>query len=239
MCGRATLITPVDEIAETFGVDAIPIGPPRFNIAPGTDLLVIRTETAHKKRELALLRWGLVPAFAKDRKIGHRLVQARAETLTKVNTFKFAFEKRRCLVVVDGFYEWSGEGKARTPHYVHLPDRRPFSMAGLWERWTSPDGEVLETCAVVTTPARAGIRDLHDRMPLVLEERDREPWLTGTADDAKRLIGASSAHDEVARKLVLDPVSTWVNDVRHDDPRCTERVERVEAEAPQITLRFG
>ncbi|MBX3190752.1 MAG: SOS response-associated peptidase [Labilithrix sp.] len=224
MCGRATLITPVDEIAEAFGVAPIPIGPPRFNISPGTDLLVIRSDPARDAHgELALLRWGLVPAFAKDRKIGHRLAQARAETLTKVNTFRFAFEKRRCLVVVDGFYEWSGEGKSRQPHYVHLSDRSPFTMAGLWERWTSAEGDTLQTCAVVTTPSRAALGELHDRMPLILGEgREREIWLGGSAEEARSVL--EGAHDAVAHTLVLETVSTWVNNTRHDDPRCIEPI---------------
>jgi putative SOS response-associated peptidase YedK len=214
MCGRAVVVSSVEDIAAMFGVDAIPIGPPRFNVAPGQDLLIVRA----KPRELAMARWGLVPWWSKDGTIAQKCIQARAETIAKAPAFRDSFESRRCLVVVDGFYEWSGTGKHRHPHHIHREDHRPFAIAGIWTYWQSPldaDDSVIPTCAVVTTAARGAIANLHDRMPLVLDGDERERWLTASADDAATVAGAGD-------RLVVVPVSTWVNDVRHEDAHCLE-----------------
>jgi putative SOS response-associated peptidase YedK len=221
MCGRATLTTPVEQIAEAFGVDAVPIGPPRYNVAPGQPIVVVRH--GREVDELALLKWGLLPWWSKSEKTKKPLVQARAETVATAPAFRDAFKARRCLVVVDGFYEWKTLGKERVPHHVHRQDGALFALAGVWDRWKSADGEIVETCAVVTTDAHGAVRDLHDRMPLVLEGEARDVWLHGSAEDASALVaGASRSQEAVASALDVAPVSKWVNDVRHDDPRCLE-----------------
>ena len=246
MCGRAILTSPVEDIAEAFGVSAIPIGPPRFNVAPGQDLVIVRARPT-TARELAIVRWGLVPWWSKDGpssprgcagpKVGGRFVQARGETVATAPAFRDAFTSKRCLVIVDGFYEWSGtKGKAdRQPHRVRLADGRPFAIAGVWDSWKAPDGSILETCAVVTTASRGPVAELHDRMPLVLDRAARERWLTAPAADARDLVAEPSPVE-----LVVVPVSSWVNDVRHDDARCLEPALPREAAAPprQTTLRF-
>lgn len=236
MCGRATLVTGVEEIAEIFGVVPIPIGPARFNMSPGQDVPVVRpappsstgaadggadagTE-AGGARELSMVRWGLVPWWSKDGKMSGKTIQARGETVARAPAFRDAFKNRRCLVVVDGFYEWSGTGKARQPHHVTLPGGRPFAIAGVWESWKSPTGTRLETCAVVTTAARGPVERLHDRMPLVLTEEERDRWLSPSPDDARAVLADAGSHEAVAERFVVVPVSTWVNDVRHDDARC-------------------
>jgi putative SOS response-associated peptidase YedK len=237
MCGRAILVTSVEDIAEMFGVDPIPIGPPRFNIAPSTDLLVVRpaaVPSSSSSRELALVKWGLVPWWSKDGKIANKCIQARAETIARAPAFRDAFKSRRCLVVVDGFYEWSGTGKTRQPHHIHLAEGGPFAIAGVWDSWKAPGGHTVETCAVVTTESRGSITELHGRMPLVLTAQDRERWLTASPEDAKGIV-ADASH------LVVTPVSNWVNDVRHDDPRCLEAPAEAPAQPPaaaQTTLRF-
>lgn len=225
MCGRATLVTSVDDIAEVFGVEpTLPAGPPRFNIAPGTDLVAIHPNKAGRK-ELAAFRWGLVPWWSTDKKIANRTINARSETIVNAPAFRDAFRARRCLVVVDGFYEWEETGAAPTkrPHHVRYEDRRPFTLAGVWDRWTSKEtGEVLETCSIVTTEAHGDILRLHDRMPLLLAENERDLWLA-TADDARGILANAKATQEArALELVLVPVSKRVNDVRNDDPGCLE-----------------
>jgi putative SOS response-associated peptidase YedK len=248
MCGRAILVSSVEDIAQVFEITT-PVapelaGPPRFNVAPGQDVLVVRqppSSSSSPARELARVRWGLVPWWSKDTKIAGRCIQARAETVARAPAFRDAFKSRRCLVVVDGFYEWRGTGKSRQPHYVHLADTGPFAIAGVWDSWRSPEGAHLETCAVVTTASRGPVAALHDRMPLVLGPGARDRWLTASPEEARALV----ADAEVDRFLVV-PVSTWVNDVKHDDPRCLEpalpgepQAQAPAAPARQTTFRFG
>jgi putative SOS response-associated peptidase YedK len=230
MCGRATMTMPVAEVAEAFAAalpDHLPEDAPgatrRFNLSPGQTMLVVRRNRAKDGRELAALGWGLVPFWAESPKEGRRLAQARAETVEAARPFRAAFERRRCIVVIDGFYEWQAPPKSagpkakKTPYYVTAKAGGLLAVAGLWERWKSPDGEVLETCAVVTTKAVDAIARIHDRMPLLLADEEIEPWLAGSTDEAARI-----AHESRATRLELTPISTWVNDVRHDDARCIE-----------------
>ncbi len=196
MCGRATLVTAIDSIAEQLGVEPIPVanGPPRYNLAPGQPVLVL------KESGLEMLDWGLRPFWSKK-----PYIQARAETVA--SKFGDSFASRRCLMIVDGFYEWSSppEGK-RQPHHVHLPDGRVFCIAAIW------DGT---SCAVLTAPARGAIAGIHDRMPLVVSPADRGAWLGGSADDARAVLGHTPRSD-----FELAPVSMRVNDVKNDDPAC-------------------
>jgi putative SOS response-associated peptidase YedK len=240
MCGRATLVTPVEEIAEAFEVAPIPIGPPRYNMAPGQPVVVVRHGQAAD--ELALLKWGLRPWWTKADKPGKPLVQARLETVAKTPSFRDAFRARRCLVVVDGFYEWKttpGEG-GRIPHHVRRKAGGLFAIAGVWDRWRSPEGEVVETCAVVTTEAAGPVRALHDRMPMVLDGAERDTWLHGSAEDATALVaGARESQTERAEELVVVPVSRWVNDVKHDDPRCMAASDGTEPAEPLGHAQLG
>jgi putative SOS response-associated peptidase YedK len=223
MCGRATLTTPIEEIAEELGVAPIPIGPPRFNIAPSTPLLLLRrTEGESPSRELALVTWGLRPFWAREGKSKRPFIQARAETVVTAPPFRDAFKHRRCLVVVDGFYEWTHpEGAPGQPHHIHRRDHRVLTLGGLWESYKGKDGALVETCAVVTTNAEGGIRSLHDRMPLVFAGADRESWLHAGPEEAKDLLARTRASQaERAAELEIIAVSRVVNDVKNDDPRC-------------------
>ncbi len=218
MCGRATLVTDTAEIAELLGAAPIDVGPPRFNLAPTLPMVIVR-ETKDRGREMALARWGLIPHWAKEaeaKKIGSRCVQARVESVARSPAFRDAFRARRCLVIVDGFYEWKTlEGGERRPHHVRREDRRPFAIAGLWESWRSKEGTIVESCAVVTTEAQGKIREIHDRMPIVVASDAYDTWLSGPSDQAVAIAPATP-------ELVAVPVSRWVNDARHDDPRCLE-----------------
>lgn len=244
MCGRATLSSPAEDIAEIFEASPIDIGPPRFNIAPTQPILTVRepraldedggVRSAHDRRrgpkvarELALVRWGLIPWWAKPdevKKIGARCIQARAETARRAPAFRDAFKKKRCLVVVDGFFEWKTlpDGR-RIPHLVRQrAGTIPFAIAGLGSSWGSVPNDI-ESCAVLTTRAAGAIKDLHSRMPLILLESDWDAWLGGTEEEAARLLDPpNEALLERTKELVVIPVSTWVNDVKHDDSRCIE-----------------
>jgi putative SOS response-associated peptidase YedK len=223
MCGRATLTTPADSIAEVFGTHVIEIGPPRFNLAPTQPLLTVRKESEAAARELHLVRWGLVPWWAKPeewKKVSAKCIQARAEGVRKAPAFRDAFKRHRCLVVVDGFFEWKGEGKARAPFLAQRPGKEPFAIAGLWDSWKGPDGRI-ESASVLTTRAEGPIRAIHDRMPLVLAPSEWDTWLAGPEDAAAELLKQPT--EVLAAKgseLVVVPVSKWVNDPKHDDPKC-------------------
>jgi putative SOS response-associated peptidase YedK len=223
MCGRTALTASPADLREAFGLDDIPKLGARYNVPPSSPVAVMRARSSGE-RKLESLRWGLVPPWAKDAKIGHKLVLARAETLATTGAFRDAFRARRCLVAVDGFYEWRRQGKSPSaPFFVRRSDRHPFALAGLWSRWVSPDGEVVESCAIITQAARPPVEAIHDRMPLVLEAPAWDRWLDPGLTDAGALesllesLVASGAPD-----LIAYPVSSYVNDPRHDDARCLE-----------------
>jgi putative SOS response-associated peptidase YedK len=181
MCGRTALTTSPEDLREAFGLAETPQLVPHYNVPPSQPVAVVRVlrhdrsrpPAAAGARTMDLLRWGLVPAWAKDIKLGHKLSLARVETAATTPAFRDALRRRRCLVVVDGFYEWkrsAASARVRSqPFFVFRADRAPFALAGLWERWVSSDGEVVESCAILTQPARAPVDAVHDRMPLVVE----------------------------------------------------------------------
>jgi putative SOS response-associated peptidase YedK len=219
VCGRATLTTPAEVIAEVFDVDVPDLGPPRFNVAPTQPVPLIRK--AHDEgRELVLARWGLVPWWAKPdeaKRLSAKCIQARSETLQRAPAFRDAWRRHRGIVVIDGFYEWRTlEDGRRVPHHVRRIDRRPFAVAGLWDDGVIPGTAKGASCAVVTTRARGPVATLHDRMPLALEGDAIDAWLASPESAAAILSEAKEP------PWVVVPVSTWVNDVRHDDPRCLE-----------------
>jgi putative SOS response-associated peptidase YedK len=244
MCGRATLTCSPEALAEHFGV-ALPASLvlPRFNITPSQELLTVRAARpgAPTEREAVMARWGLVPHWAEDARIGARCAQARAEGVAKSAAFRDAFRARRCLVAVDGYYEWLRAGadqkkKGAAPHWVHRDDRAPFALAGVWERWTGPDGERVETCAVITTEARGDVARLHHRMPVVVPRERFAAWLAATPADAAELL--SDIARGSAAGLECRPVSSRVNRPEHDDAACLDPPQDDAPLAPEPQLRF-
>jgi putative SOS response-associated peptidase YedK len=219
MCGRTALTASPEDLREMFGLDELPPVVPHYNVPPSQPLAVVRVLRGGG-RKMELLRWGLVPSWADDVKVGHRLSLARVETVATTPAFREALRKRRCLVVVDGFYEWQRDGKkASQPFFLRRADGKPFALAGLWDRWVSKDGEVVESCAIVTQAALPPAAAVHDRMPVVLEKPAWDAWLDPGVDDVSAML---SPH---APDLAVYPVSPYVNDPRHDDPRCVEKSE--------------
>lgn len=214
MCGRFTLRTPTNVIVQQFRVQTDLQLPLRFNIAPTQTVATVRA--AEGGRELWLPRWGLIPSWAKDRKIASSLINARAETIATKPAFRAAFKRRRCLVVTDGFYEWQKSGKQKLPFHIRLADDQPFAFAGLWETWTDEQGKPLDTCTIITTTANELTRPLHDRMPVILDDTDYDLWLDPAVQDASRL--EPLLHPYPSNRMVSVPVSTRVNSVRNDDP---------------------
>lgn len=176
MCGRFSLKAPPAQLKAHFCLDEVVDYAPRFNIPPGTDIPVIR-QSPEGKRVLHLLRWGLVPHWAKDPAIGNRLNNARSEGAAGKPAFRDALRRRRCLVPADGFYEWKTEGRQKQPYYISLKSGEPLAMAGLWESWRTPEGEILRTCCILTTGPNALMEPIHDRMPVMIDPADYSFWL--------------------------------------------------------------
>ena len=227
MCGRFTQRMTWRELHERMDLIGTPLNlRPRYNVAPSQDVAVVRADD--DGRTLAMLRWGLIPAWAKDSAIGHRLINARSETAAQKPSFRAAYRNRRCLIPADGFYEWKREGKTRQPWLFGLRDAAPFAFAGLWERWTVPadaaliaslaertPGDDVETCTILTTAANETVAPVHGRMPVILPSEAYGPWLAG--EDVPLA-------PYPADGMTAHPVSTHVNRPANDDPRCVEPI---------------
>jgi putative SOS response-associated peptidase YedK len=215
MCGRFTLRTKREDLAKLFDA-VIPEIPPRYNIAPTQEVAAVRAAGAG--RELVNLRWGLIPSWAKDQKIGYRLINARADGVADKPSFRSAFKSRRCLVAADGFYEWQKTAtKQKQPYYITLRDGGPFAFAGLWERWHGGDGDI-QSCTIVTTDANELMRPLHDRMPVILDAKDYAMWLDPTPRPKEELLSLLKPFPSDAMQAV--PVSTTVNNPKNQGPQC-------------------
>ena len=223
MCGRFVRHSSLRLIEQTFNVDAAGIQTaPSYNIAPTQKVLAV---VGNHKHLLAELHWGLVPFWAKDTRIGSRLINARAETVAEKPSFRNAFARRRCLIVADGFYEWKGVKGDKQPFYFALPDGLPFGFAGLWEEWKKEESsstEAYRSCAIITTAASQSVRDVHHRMPVILRPEMHAAWLGSPPSNTDHLkhILAEGLH----RQLVRHPVSTRVNSTGNDEPACIDPV---------------
>jgi putative SOS response-associated peptidase YedK len=215
MCGRYLLTSPVDLLRQLFRFMERPNLGPRYNIAPTQEVPIVRLSRDGDRRELIQVRWGLVPYWADDMKIGNRMINARAETIERAPAFREAFQRRRCLVPADGFYEWRKDGKQRQPLLIRRRDQAPFAFAGLWERWRQPDGQVLRSCTIATCPPNALLAEIHNRMPVILAAEDHDRWLDPAADDGKALLRPCPAD-----WLEALEVSPRVNSPANDDPEC-------------------
>ena len=227
MCGRFTNRFSWKELHERLDLIGAPLNlRPRYNVAPSQDVAVARATP--DGRTLAMLRWGLIPAWAKDSAIGHKLINARSETAAEKPSFRSAFRHRRCLIPADGFYEWQRRGGTRQPWLFGLRNGELLVFAGLWERWTVPEGAALtgslaergpgdavETCTILTTAANETVVPLHGRMPIILPRDAWDAWLSG--EDVP--LTPYPADDMTAW-----PVSTHVNRPANDDPRCVEPI---------------
>ncbi len=225
MCGRYSVTTPLEAMRQSFDfIGGLNLAP-RYNIAPTQDVPVIRGGA--DGRELATMRWGLVPSWAKDLSIGARMINARIETVKEKPSFRAAFRRRRCLIPADGFYEWKTIAGAKQPFRIGFKDNRPFVFAGLWETWSDPGGDEIRTCTILTTEASEKLRPIHHRMPVILQPDLFEPWL----DPASSFDGdvAPPFDDE---DLHAYPVSKAVNKPANDGPECFEEVTLDEAPSP-------
>jgi len=222
MCGRFTLAVDPTDLMETFPGFAVPDGwTPRYNIAPSQPVAVIPNTEGHK---IEFFRWGLIPSWAKDPKIGNRMINARAETLAEKPSFRVPYRRRRCLVLADGFYEWRKEAgsKKKTPMYVRLKSGKPFAFAGLWESWRSPDAQEVLSCTVITTAPNSLVEKIHNRMPVILEPEAYELWLDPAEQSPDRL--GVWLKPYLDSQMMAFAVSTLVNSPQNDSPACIQPV---------------
>jgi putative SOS response-associated peptidase YedK len=227
MCGRFVLMTPGKDLAERFGLEEAPDLDPRYNIAPTQMVAVIRLDQDTAQRRLVLVKWGLIPFWAKDTSIGQKMINARAESVAEKPAFRSAFKSRRCLVPADGFYEWKrGKGHQKRPYLARGSDGIPFAFAGLWERWTGAGDETIESCTILTTDANEIMEPIHDRMPVILHPKDYELWLDTHVKKPNLLKPLLRPYP--SEEMVVQPVNPKVNKASYDAPDCVEVVSTAE-----------
>ncbi|MHC1698834.1 MAG: SOS response-associated peptidase [Geobacteraceae bacterium] len=217
MCGRFDLHLPIESLSTIFGVPILHDLHPRFNIAPTQQVLVVRT-TEDGTRHFAFLKWGLIPSWSKDPSIGSRMINARSETVDVKPAFRNSLKHRRCIVPANGFYEWESVGGRKKPLYVRMKNNSPMLFAGLWDHWISTEGDLIESCTILTTTSNELIKPLHDRMPVILDIQNVDLWLDPLIFDPEKL-----KHLFVPcspEKLEMYPVSDIVNSPRIDIPEC-------------------
>ncbi len=218
MCGRYTLTSSPKIIRDLFHYDEQPNFPARYNVTPTQPIAIVRF--VEGKRQFALVRWGLLPSWVKDPKAFSLLINARGESVTEKPAFRAAMKRRRCLIPVDGFYEWQAVGGRKQPFFIRAKSGAPLAFAGLWESWIGPNGEELETAAIVTTNANRTLGDIHNRMPVVVPREAFDLWLDTTNVDAK----TAEALIRPAPESLLEvyAVSTDVNRTANDNPKLIE-----------------
>jgi len=223
MCGRFVGYRSLDELKGFFPIDKSACDAiSNYNVAPSQEILAIARYES--ENWLVKFHWGLVPFWAKDIRIGNRLINARSESIAEKPSFRDAFKKRRCLIIADGFYEWKGEKGRKQPMFITSPDHKPFAFAGLWETWKKDDQDsTYKSCTIITTQASESIRDIHHRMPVIIKPPSYEAWLDPGNQDLGEL--DRILKNEVVTELVSYPVSKQVNSTRHNDPSCIEPVE--------------
>lgn len=220
MCGRYALFQSDSKLAKLFKTENKIELKPRYNIAPTQDVATVNLDKETGKREIKLRHWGLIPSWAKDKSMSAKLINARAETVAEKPSFRTSFRQRRCLIIADGFYEWQKSGTKKQPFYIHLEGDRPFAFAGLQATWQNPDNEeeIIESCTIITTAANEVMAPVHERMPVILSEKDYDIWLDYTQNNPDELFDLLRGVEN--SNLSLKPVSTRVNNARYDCPDC-------------------
>jgi putative SOS response-associated peptidase YedK len=220
MCGRFVRAVSLEDIADEFGVDKPDIDlSPSHNIAPSQNIAIIKNE---EKRSLAISKWGLVPSWAKDPAIGHKMINARSESIAEKPSFKSSFKHHRILIPANGFYEWKREGKIKSPYYIRLKSRSCYGFAGLVSYWKSPEGEQICTSCIITTSANDLIKPIHDRMPVIIRKKDEDLWLDGEEQDKNALLALLKPYS--SDEMDYYAVSTMVNSPANNSPECIKPV---------------
>jgi putative SOS response-associated peptidase YedK len=224
MCGRYKLSRRKQLVEEYFGaVSEDCEWNPRYNIAPSQPVLTIRQDAREPVKRLSTMRWGLIPSWSKDPSIGYKTINARSETVTTTASFQEPFKSQRCLIPADGFYEWKREGKTKQPYCFEVNDGQLFAFAGLWDRWRDPQGDMIESCTILTTTPNSFLTDIHERMPVILRVADYDLWLDPAFKQIESLSEMLRPFDPAQMRRY--PVSARVNQVDNDDPDCAMPVD--------------
>jgi len=224
MCGRFSLTGSRSAIANAFKVE-VPDFLPRYNIAPSQAIAAILEIDEVGKREFVFLRWGLIPSWAKDPAISYKLINARSETVSEKPSFRYAFKHRRCLILADGFYEWQrteGSKAKKQPYYFTLKDSQFMAFAGLWERWESSEGDLINSCTILTVGANELLQPIHDRMPVILQPKDYDVWLDRSVVKGDQLQPLMVPYP--ADEMNTYPVGTLVNSPKNDSLECLQAI---------------
>lgn len=224
MCGRFALYADYEVILERFDIGQDAFGElgykPSFNIAPSQEVAAVVSDG--KQNRLGKLKWGLIPPWAKEAKVGYKMINARAETASEKPSFRNAFKKKRCLIVADSFYEWKKEENTKTPMLIHLKSGEPFAFAGLWESWTSPEGETVHSCSILTTKPNELMASIHDRMPVILSKEAEKIWLDPNVQDIELLESLLIPFEE--SDLEAYQVSNEVNSPKNNNPDLIKKI---------------
>lgn len=223
MCGRYSLSCSAEHLAAHFGLLEAPVHQARYNIAPTQPVLIIRADAENQRRLAEHVAWGLIPRWADDPQIGSRMINARSETAAEKPAFRGSMRYRRCLVPADGFYEWKAVADGKQPLRIRRADGRLFAFAGLFEHWTGPNGEQIDSCTILTTSPNALIKPIHDRMPVILEPADYAPWLDRDNQDRREVEPLLKPY--AAGDLDMVAVSRRVNSPANDEPSLIEPVD--------------
>ena len=222
MCGRFTLSTSLKELTDRFGLNSFPVNvSPSYNIAPTQPVLTVRSMPGRTRQVKAdFMRWGLIPAWAKNTSMGIRMINARSETASEKPSFRSAFRKRRCLILADGFYEWRKTPTGKQPTRIQMKGGNPFAFAGLWESWNNPEGRDIHSCTILTMTANSFMKNIHDRMPLILQKDNERKWLDSSKNDPEEI-------KELLEELPSDYFESWdvsklVNTPTNNNPECIE-----------------
>jgi putative SOS response-associated peptidase YedK len=225
MCGRFRIAQKKEILEEVFAAEDVADDGdwvPRYNVAPGQEIAIVRQDARSPVRLLSRVRWGLIPSWAKDPAAGFKMINARAETVAEMPSFREPLRFRRCLIPADGFYEWKREGKEKLPFCFTLVDESVFAFAGVWDRWKSPQGPMVETCSILTTTPNLLLQDIHNRMPVILERDAYDLWLDPGFTKVEGLQPLLKPYPAEAMRRYR--VSQRVNHVINDDPECATAI---------------
>lgn len=223
MCGRFSLAATSDEIAQHFELETVPDLSPHYNIAPSQTVATVVVLKDKSHRQFQQMRWGLIPSWAKDSKIGNRLINARVETVTEKPSFRNSIRRKRCLIMADGYYEWQKQPGGKQPYYFQLRGQ-PFAFAGLWDTWKTSDGEIV-SCTLLTTDASEQVSPVHHRMPIIVPPRTYSQWLDPTLTNPDEVLPLLES--DIYQGLTSHPVSFKVNSPINDSPECIRSISNL------------
>ena len=237
MCGRFARFSPAHIFRMLFELEEFLDLEPQYNIAPGQEIHAVRgivirdnqqrnaTTTTSFSKEVAPFQWGLIPFWSKDPKIGVKMINARSETITEKPAYREPLKKHRCLIPIDGFYEWQKRKDGKQPYFIRMNDKKPFALGGIWDKWTSPQGKIVESCSILTTTPNDIVKSIHNRMPVIIDPKDFDLWLDPTIKEPEEIKHLFTPYKASAMEAY--PITNFVNSPKNQGEKCiTELIEK-------------